>query len=556
MANGRKYFLLLHLPKPQLMKQLISFIGFFSLSLFITAQELQRPKLVVGIVVDQMRWDFLYRYSDRYQPSGAFKRLLNGGFRCENTFIPYAPSVTGPGHSTIYTGTVPAIHGIVGNTWWDTRQNKSVYCTEDKTVKTVGSNTSAGEMSPRNLFTTTVTDEMRLASNFRGKVIGIAQKDRGSILCAGHSANAAYWYDGGSGNWITSTWYMNDLPQWVKNFNSKKLVDKYYNTGWNTLYPISTYRHSTSDEKNYEGSPFGKKFPYDLKKYVGNNYEIINTTPFGNTLTLELAKEAVVNEQLGQDADTDFLTIGFSSPDYIGHTFGPNSVEVEDCFLRLDAELGGFFNFLDTKIGKNQYLVFLSSDHGVGHIPGFLAEHKIPGGYMQSSGLTRELNQMLHDRFGVNNLVTGIYNLQVVFNHEAIKTSAIHTDSITRTVSDYLLSMHYVFRVIDLNKIQAASLPEKLKEWFVNGYYPPRCGDLQIILLPQWMDRGGNTGTTHGTWNPYDTKIPLLWYGWKIKPGKLYRQVYMTDIAPTLAALLNIQPPNGNVGAVIEEVLK
>ena len=213
----------------------------------IQAQGIQRPKLVVGLVVDQMRWDYLYRYYDRYAANGGFKRLLNQGFSCENTLIPYAPTVTAPGHTSIYTGTVPAIHGITGNLWWDNAEQREVYCTEDKTVQTVGSTTVAGLQSPRNLLVTTICDELRLATNFQSKVIGIAIKDRGGILPAGHSANAAYWYDAANGNWITSTYYMTDLPQWAKDLNAKKLVDKYYEMGWNTLYPVNTYSQSTAD---------------------------------------------------------------------------------------------------------------------------------------------------------------------------------------------------------------------------------------------------------------------------------------------------------------------
>ena len=229
-------------------------------------EPLSRPKLVVGIVVDQMRWDFLYRYYDRYAANGGFKRLLHQGFSCENTMIPYAPTVTAPGHTSIYTGSVPAIHGIAGNLWWDEAQQRDVYCTEDKTVKTVGSQTTLGLQSPRNLLVTTICDELRLATNFQSKVIGVAIKDRGGILTAGHSANAAYWYDSQEGNWITSTYYMNELPQWVKDLNAKKLADKYYEQGWPTLYPVNTYTQSTADDKPYENKGLGTGFPYDLKK--------------------------------------------------------------------------------------------------------------------------------------------------------------------------------------------------------------------------------------------------------------------------------------------------
>lgn len=322
-----------------------------------TAQ-IQRPKLVVGIVVDQMRWDYLYRYYDRYKPNGGFKRLLTQGHTCENTLIPYAPTVTACGHSAIYSGAPPAISGIAGNNWWDRYQERSVYCTEDKTVKTVGSNNAgAGQQSPRNMLVTTIGDELRLATNFKSKVIGVCIKDRGSILPAGHSANAAYWYDGGSGNFISSDYYMNELPAWVTAFNTRKLVNTYYEKGWQLLYPANSYSQSTADDKTYEATTLGgKTFPYDLKKYIDKDFGKISTTPMGNSLTIEFAKAALLNEQLGQDVVTDILAISFSSPDYIGHSYGPNSIESEDGFLRLDKELGELLDFLDSKVGKTQYL--------------------------------------------------------------------------------------------------------------------------------------------------------------------------------------------------------
>ena len=362
---------------------------------------IQRPKLVVGIVIDQMRWDFLYRYYDRYQEDGGFKRLLNQGFSCENTFIPYTPTVTACGHTSIYTGSVPAIDGITGNDWWDYDLSRQVYCTDDDNVKTVGSTSDEGKMSPHNLLVTTIGDELHLATNFHSKVIGIALKDRAAILPAGHSANGAYWYDHKTGDWITSSYYMKDLPQWVKDLNARKLVDGYFAQDWNTLYPLNTYTQSAPDEETYEFRPFGatvKGFPYNLKQFIGKNYGILPVTPYGNTLTMEMAEAAVTGEQLGTGTTTDLLAVSFSTPDYIGHTFGPNSVEQEDDYLRLDKDLGAFFQFLDKQVGKGEYLVFLSSDHGVAQVPEFLKSHKIPAGNVDDQALVEGLNSSLKEK--------------------------------------------------------------------------------------------------------------------------------------------------------------
>ncbi len=528
------------------------------LSFSVQAQQtIQRPKLIVGIVVDQMRWDYLYRFYDRYAPNGGFKRMLNQGFACENTLIPYTPTYTGCGHSSIYTGSVPAINGITGNFWWDSEQMRSVYCTEDKSVNTVGSNSTAGKQSPRNLLTTTICDELKIATNFKSKIVGISLKDRGGILPAGHSANAAYWYDNSVGKWITSTYYMNELPTWVNDFNDKKLVDKYYEQGWGLLYPAASYIQSTSDQKSYEANTLGgNTFPYDLKKYAGKDYTKISTTPMGNTLTAEFAKASIVAEQLGKDNITDFLAISFSSPDYIGHSYGPNSIESEDGFLRLDKELGSLLDFLDNKVGKGQYTVFLSADHGVANIPEFMKENKLPGGRIFMNDVTKEMNTSLNEKYKISNIIMYDDNYQLALNHPALDSAQLDTKKIVSWIVDNLGKNPAIARVFPLDELNKVPLPATVRTYMNNGYYKKRSGDIQFILKPNFIDAWSNTGTTHGLWNPYDTHIPLLWYGWGIKQGKTNRETYMSDIAPTIAALLRIQAPNGNIGQVITEVIK
>lgn len=535
---------------------LFVFLGIVTIVQAQTSQPLQRPKLVVGIVIDQMRWDYLYRYYDRYAVNGGFKRMLTQGFTCENTLIPYAPTVTACGHSCIYTGSVPAINGITGNLWWDNQEMRSVYCTEDKTVKTVGSSTALGLQSPRNLLVTTICDELRLATNFQSKVIGVSPKDRGGILPAGHSANAAFWYDNTVGDWISSTYYMNELPGWAKDFNAKKWVDKYYAQGWSLLYPANTYLQSSADEKSYEGKPFGKSFPYDLKSFIGKTYGSVLTTPYGNSLTTEFAKAAFNGEQLGTDAITDFLAVSYSSPDYIGHTFGPNSIEAEDGFLRLDKELGNLLDFLDSKVGKGQYTVFLSADHGVSQVPEFLQENKLPAGRVFLSKVTDKLNLDLKAKYNLPGIIVSDDNYQLHLDNRRLDSAKIDKEEVTRWIMDQFKKEPGIARVFPTAKMNEVPLPGKIREMLNNGYYPRRNGDIQIILLPNFIDAYGNTGTTHGLWNPYDAHIPLLWYGWGIKQGKTNRETYMTDIAPTLAALLHIQMPSGNIGHVITEVMK
>lgn len=518
-----------------------------------------RPKLVVGIVIDQMRWDYLYRYNDIYKPTGGFKRLLGKGFSCENTFIPYTPTVTAAGHTCIYTGSVPAIHGIVGNSWYDNLQHKVVYCTDDDSVQTVGSNTAAGKMSPRNMFTTTIGDELMLATNFKSKVIGIAIKDRGAILPAGHAATSAYWYDYKTGDFITSTYYMNALPAWVQAFNARKLPDSLYKLNWDTYLPKDVYtKYATADDKPYENKPLGKDksvFPYDLSGFIGKDYGKIASTPYGNSLTEAMAEATVKAENLGKNGVTDLLAVSFSSPDYIGHSFGPNSWEQLDDYVRLDETLGNFFAFLDATVGKGQYTVFLTADHGVAHVPNFSIENKLPGGAFDDGKVVNEMNAALKPIFGSNKLITGTFNYQVVFDNRIIDSMKLDKEKIYSWVIDYLGQQKEIMQAFKTSDIMNAPVTATQKQMMVNGYYAPRCGDVQFVLKPGYVEGNGN-GTSHGLWNPYDSHIPLLWYGWGIKHGATNRETYMTDISSTLAALLHIQMPSGCVGKVIDEVMK
>ena len=517
---------------------------------------LARPKLVVGIVVDQMRYDFLYRYYSRYG-NGGFKRMLTEGFSCENTNVDYIPTVTAIGHATIYTGSVPSIHGIAGNDFIIQSTGKNMYCTEDTTVQTVGSTSGAGKMSPENLWTTTVTDELKLATNFRSKVIGIALKDRGAILPIGHTADAAYWFDDLTGNWITSSFYMKDLPGWLKDFNSARKNEKYLKQDWNTLYPINTYSQSFPDNNEYEGRFSGANTPtFPIKTSAMKGFGNIRNTPYGNSFTLELAKSAIENEQLGGGPETDFLAIGLSSPDYIGHQFGPNSVEIEDTYLRLDQDLSSFYSYLDAKVGKGNYTIFLSADHGAAHNPNLLKDKKIPAGLWNGGTIQKELNSLLKAKFKVDGLVISFLNYQVNFNDSLIGKSNLNKNEIISKSISFLRDQSGVASVVDMQNIQFETISETIKTRIQNGYNRERSGDIQIILKPGWFQGYSSTGTTHGSWNPYDAHIPLVWMGWGIKQGKTNATYNMTDIAPTVAALLHIQEPNGSIGKVITEVLK
>lgn len=521
------------------------------------AENVQQPKLVVGLVIDQMRWDYLYRYQSKYT-DGGFRRLLNTGYSFNNVMIPYIPTVTALGHTSVYTGSVPSIHGIAGNDWTDKTTGKNVYCTTDTSVQAVGtSNSKIGQHSPKNLWSTTITDQLGIATNFRSKVVGVSLKDRASILPAGHHPTGAFWFDDSSGDFITSSYYMNDLPAWVKDFNTKNLPKTLVANGWNTLLPIEQYTESTSDNNSWEGLLGSAKTPTFPYSNLAADYEVkkdnIRSTPFGNTLTLKFAEAAIDGYHMGRNADTDFLAINIASTDYAGHKFGPNSIEVEDVYLRLDRDLAAFFKMLDAKVGKGKYLVFLTADHGAAHAEGYMEANKMATGFF-GEGFEKTLNTKLKEKFGEDKMIWGLDNYQVYLNQNLIKEKKLDLDEIKDEVIKILKADPTVLYAVDLDEVAEASIPEPIKTRIINGYNWQRSGDIQVIshdgMLPPYL----KTGTTHSVWNSYDSHIPLIFMGTGIKNGQSNKPHFMTDIAPTLAQILKIENPSGNIGNPIPEV--
>ena len=519
-----------------------------------------RPKLVVGIVVDQMRYDYLTRFYSKFGKDG-FKRLVSGGFSCKNTHFNYVPTYTAPGHTSIYTGTTPATHGIIGNNWFDKESKKYIYCTDDASVKTVGSTSSAGLMSPKNELTTTMTDQLRLDTNFQGKVIGVSIKDRASILPAGHLANAAYWFDGNDqGRFISSTFYIDALPKWVQEFNDSRKVDEYMQT-WNTLYDINTYTESIADDNNYE-KPFEgldkATFPYDLKKLAAKNqgYSILKATPFGNTIVKDFAKLAIQNEGLGQDVITDFIAISFSSTDYIGHRFGVDSKEVEDTYIRLDKEIADLLNYLDSQVGKGNYTVFLTADHGAVRVPSYLADLKTHAGYVNQKKLKKKIRKAIRKKYGSDSLIANISNYQVFFDKKALKKADLSLKKVSNYLKSKIENWDNVQQCITGETLKNNSFPNGILHKIQMGYHPKRSGDVVIILDPAYISGYGPQGSTHGSGFTYDTHVPLVFYGKHIPQGKTFRPIVIPDIAATISALLDMQMPNGCTGNPILEIVE
>ncbi|AWL09559.1 Alkaline phosphatase [Aquirufa nivalisilvae] len=510
----------------------------------------KRPALVVGIVVDQMRYDYLYKYQDRYSDNG-FKRLMREGLNCQDNHYNYAPTVTAAGHASVYTGTVPAVHGIVGNDWTDVATGKKVYCTEDSTVTTVGTTGKTGFMSPKNLWTSTITDQLRISQNFRSKTIAIALKDRGAILPGGHTANGSYWYDSKEGRWITSTFYMKELPSWVQKFNAEEKALKYVKQGWNTLYPIDTYVQSAEDNLPFEGKLPSEKTPTFPHALEGPNpLEIIRSTPYGNSITKDFALKAIEEEKLGQNNNTDFLAVSFSSTDYVGHAFGPQSIELEDTYLRLDRDIAEILSYLDKQFGKDRVLVFLTADHAVAEVPGYLQSKKMPGGVFEANKALTEAKSALQKEFGSDKLIIGSENSQLYIDHSLVEKLAINRKKLHQVILAAYSKIEGTSTIIDMQDVANSTLIQPYKDLVTNGYNPARSGDFMILLKPQWF-MGGKTGTTHSTLYAYDTHVPLLFYGWKVKPQELSSRTSISDISTTLANWLGCMEPSGSIGKII-----
>lgn len=514
-----------------------------------------RPKLVVGLVVDQMRWDYLHRFASRYGSAG-FRRLLGEGYSFDNTHIPYVPTFTAVGHASIYTGSVPSVHGIVANDFYVNGQYVS--STRDTKVQVVGSTSvKEGQHSPHRLLATTMGDELRLATNFHARVFSISLKDRAAIMPGGHSSNGSFWLDKQTGRFITSTHYMSQLPSWAEEFNRQHHAKRLMDEDWHTLYPLDTYTLSTPDGALYEGGIDGQRtFPIRTSQlYKADDYSNISYLPQGNQIVLDFAKQCLSGEQLGKGGYTDFLAVSLSAPDYLGHNMGINAIEIEDMYLRLDRQLADFLRYLDEHVGRGQYLFFLCSDHGAAHNGRFLADRKIPSGDFMRSRQTKDLaNRALRQVYGHDSLALTATNYQVYLDHARIARLGLSLSALRQTLVDTLHAQPGVHYAIDLSQARTAPIPAVVAERVVNGYHRQRSGDVQVVPLPAWYAYGYETGTQHGVWNPYDARIPLIFMGWGIKHGHTHRMVSMTDIAPTICALLNIQMPNGCVGQALVEV--
>lgn len=520
-----------------------------------------KPKLVIGIVIDQMRAEYLYRFQDNYTENG-FKRLMKDGFNVKNTHYNYIPTATCLGHATIYTGTTPTNHGIVSNDWYSRKLKRKMYCVEDSTAFLVNNSGINKELenkdffrSPKNIKTTTITDELKLFTNGRSKVIGLSIKDRSAISPAGHLADAAYWYNNQTGDFITSTYYREKLPEWLIQFNNQKKADSLLNLVWEPLLSIEKYDNSNPDDVVFEKVFKGRKestFPYNLKELreKNGNYGMLSETPYGNTILTELVQATLKGEKLGKSAETDFLTISYSSTDYVGHNFGIRSKELEDVYVRMDREIAKLLATFDKEVGKGNYTLFLTADHGSNDNPPFLEAKNLPGEFYNSKKVKEDLNAYLSYEFGLGQYIAYMDQTQIYFEN-----TKIPKEQLIKKAVPFLQKIEGVKEVF-APAIAEWSLDNNVIGNFVrNSFDPNESGDILYHLYSGWMEKR-NYGTTHGTAYISDTHVPLLWYGTNIPKGNSVKPYEITQIAPTLSFLLDIPLPNASNKEPIEEIFK
>ncbi len=545
------------------MKKLILLFSIFIMGAWHPVQsqyKVDRPKLVVGIVVDQMRYDYLTRFYPKYG-EGGFKRLLNEGFSCENSHYNYIPTYTAVGHASIYTGTTGSTHGIISNYWYDKFERKSIYCVDDFNYPAVGTTSTAEQKSPYRMLTTTVTDELRLSQNMNGKTIAVGLKDRSAVLPGGHSSNGSYWFHGmEEGNFVTSAYYMDALPKWVNQFNESGLKESYIGMKWETLYPIKEYTESIEDDNVYE-NPFEGEvkpvFPHDLPelKDFNGGYDLIKTTPFGNTLVMEFAKAAIEGEKLGARGYTDFLALSFSSPDLIGHRFGVDSKEIQDTYLRLDRDLAELLNFLDQKVGKGEYTVFLTADHAAVQVPAYLKSKKIPAGYFDEAAFGNFIREHCASKWGSSEIIEYMSNFQIFLRPEKLNELKLSKEEVSNDLVELIINYEGVNKALTAMTLQRTEFSHGMLSRLQKGYNQKLSGDVLWIPDPA-VTSYSHHGSTHGSGYSYDTHVPVIFFGKGIKRGVTHEKVEIIDIAPTISSLLKISFPNGSSGRVIESVLK
>jgi len=522
-----------------------------------------KPRLVIGIVVEQLKFDQLEKFRDRLGENG-IKRLINEGTYFRNASFEYMLTQSAPGHATISTGTEPSSHGITSDNWYLPLKNELIYCTNDISVNPVGGSYESGLHSPKNLQASTFSDELEMSSNKKAKVFGIGLKESSAIFSAGHSANGAYWFDNTTGSFMSSTYYIDSLPGWVNDFNAMKFADSYLNSQWTLFRPVSYYTDCVADSNSFEKGFNNKNyFPYDLKKMrskgvfnARNDYSLLRETPFGNSLTTSFAIRLIEKEGLGKDDVTDFLSICYSATDNIGHRFGPSSVEMGDAILRLDDEIKNLLTYVNDSIGKKNVLIYFTAAHGVSEIPTILESNRIPAGYFKQNQALQLLRSYLNAVYGEGDWIKGYSERQIFLNRTLIEDARLSLDDVQKKVARFLVQFSGVAAAYPYSAFEANDFGNGNLKKILNNFSPQRSGDIIVTLNPGWVEQEEDYVTNHNSPYEYDSHVPLIWYGWTVNRATVTRKVNMTDIAATLSSLCKVPFPNACTGEPMFELFR
>ncbi len=544
---------------------ILSFILISSLSNTLLSQQRmaipsEKPKLIVEIIVSQMRYDYVHRYWDKFGEDG-FKMLVNEGAFCKNAKYNYLLTQSYPGIATIATGANPMVHGIIANKWYNKSNNSEIDAVADEKMNTIGGSFFSGKFSPKQITTSTFGDELGLYDPL-SKVIGVSLDAGSAILSTGHNPTGAYWFDAEKGNFVSSSFFIPQLPAWADTFNTKKFAKIYAEREWSASKPINSY--DEADTNKVKTPEVKKKLKDKLKSMLDGviqkksptlSYTPMLESPYGNLLTKDFAIASIVGENLGTDDHPDLLTLTFSVNRNIGLKYGPQSIEVEDTYIKLDKELAHFLKFINTTIGRENVLVVLTSDQGIASTPAYLEKSKIPGGYFDPNKAMALLGSYLKAIYGQGNWVVGYNEKQIYLNRRIIEDSNLKLADVQQKIADFMLEFSGVANAITSSTLQSSNFTSGVFEKFQNSYNPRRSGDIIINLEPGWVESNGTVTSGNSAYS-YDVHVPLIWYGWKIKRRSILSPIDMTDVSPTLSTMLGITWPNGGTGTPIKELIE
>jgi predicted AlkP superfamily pyrophosphatase or phosphodiesterase len=516
-----------------------------------------KPKLVLLLVVDQFRGDYLERFGDLFGKDG-FRRLMEGAY-FTNANYDYVPTYTAPGHAAISTGSVPAQNGIVGNTWFDRETGKTRVMVSDLQAHLLtnkGASKDTGAASPRVLIGTTIGDQLRMATNFQSKVIAISQKDRAAVLPGGQRPNGAFWFVAPEGGFVSSDYYFKELPAWVRDFNAKNSVDKYFGKTWDRVLPEASYARAQAQNLPLQKTALGTGFPYTItggdSKPGANYYSIFDLTPFATEHLEDFAKTAIEAEHLGEDNVTDLLSVSFSTPDLVGHYYGPDSKELLDTYIRLDRTIADLLNFIDRKVGLANTIIAVTGDHGVSPIPEYSQSLGFDAVRIPVNSLMTAVKKALNDKYGEANWIQSFVNDQLYIDPKLIADRKINPAEIERVAGEAAMTVPGIVNYYTRTQIVEGRMPATpIARRVLNGFNRQRSGDVWLITRPFSFFVEGNLATTHGSPYNYDTHVPIIFYGKGIQAGRYDMECSPSDIAPTLASILGIEMPSNRVGHIL-----